>query len=93
MGAGFVRRSKQIEGANVQISKQTYQQLVELAKASGLFMQAVLECAVEAYRRQSFLEALNADFAALRQNPQEWEAEMQERKLWEQTLADDLKAT
>lgn len=77
---------------NVRVSKQTHQQIIELARANGLSMQDVLGLAVEAYRRQSFLEALNADFAALRQNPQEWEEEMQERKLWEQTLADDLEA-
>jgi len=50
--------------------------------------QTILERAMEACRRQSFLEALNADFAALRAQPKEWAEEMEERKLWEQTLAD-----
>ena len=53
-------------------------------------MQTVLDRAVEVYRRQSFLDALNADFTALRAKPDEWEEEMEERKLWEQTLADGL---
>ncbi len=75
---------------NVRVSKQTHQQLTELAKENGLSMQTVLDRAVEAYRRQSFLEALNADFAALRQDPQAWQEELEERKLWEQTLLDGL---
>ena len=45
---------------------------------------------VEYYRRQSFLEALNEDFAALRAQPEGWEGEMEERKFWEQTLMDGL---
>ena len=53
-------------------------------------MQTVLDRAVEVYRRQSFLDALNEDFTALRAKPDEWEEEMEERKLWEQTLADGL---
>lgn len=77
---------------NVRVTKHTHQQLAMLAKERGLSMQMVLEQAVEAYRRQSFLEALNADFAVLRTQSEEWEAEQEERKLWEQTLADGLEA-
>ena len=75
---------------NVRVTKQTHQQLAALARENGLSMQTILDRAVEAYRRQSFLEALNADFAALRANPEEWASEMEERKLWEQTLADGM---
>jgi len=54
---------------NVRITKQTHQQLATLARENGLSMQTILDQAVEAYRRQSFLEALNADFAALKAHP------------------------
>lgn len=80
----------QIGSVNVRVTKQTHQQLALLARENGLSMQTILDLAVEAYRRQSFLEALNADFAALRANPEEWAEEMEERQLWEQTLADGL---
>jgi hypothetical protein len=73
---------------NVRVTKQTHQQLATLAEENGLSMQTILDRAVEAYRRQSFLEALNADFAALRAQPDKWAEEQAERKLWEQTLAD-----
>jgi len=75
---------------NVRITKQTHQQLATLAKENGLSMQTILDQAVEAYRRQSFLEALNSDFAALKASPEAWAEEQEERKLWEQTLADGL---
>lgn len=75
---------------NVRITKQTHQQLTTLAKENGVSMQAVLDKAVEAYRRQSFLEALNNDFATLKNKPKEWVEEIEERKLWEQTLADGM---
>ena len=73
---------------NVRVSKQTHQQLTALTKQNGLSMQTILDRAVEAYRRQSFLESLNADFAALQTRTEEWTEELAERKLWEQTLAD-----
>ncbi len=80
----------QMGSVNVRVTKQTHQQLTALSKENGLPMQTILDRAVEAYRRHSFLEALNADFAALRAQPEEWAEEMEERKLWEQTLADGL---
>ena len=80
----------QMETVNVRVTKQTHQQLAVLAKENGLSMQTVLEQAVEAYRRRRFLEALNEDFAALRARPEEWAEELEERKLWEQTLMDGL---
>lgn len=75
---------------NVRVTKQTHQQLAALARESGLSMQTLVDRAVEAYRRQGFLEALNADFATLRTQPEAWAEEKEERELWEQTLADGL---
>jgi hypothetical protein len=54
-------------------------------------MQAVLEQAIEAYRRQTFLVGLSADFAALSENEPEWQAEKAERTAWDITLADGEK--
>ncbi len=41
--------------------------------------------------RQRFLEGVNADFAALRNDPAAWQEELAERAAWDCTLADDLK--
>ena len=50
----------------------------------------LLERAVELLEQDRFLDAANAAFAALRADPVAWEAELQERRIWEGTLADGL---
>jgi hypothetical protein len=53
-------------------------------------MQAIVDKALERYRRESFFRAANADFEALRSDSKAWKQELRERKLWEQTLGDGL---
>jgi hypothetical protein len=55
-------------------------------------MTEVLERALESYRRQRFLEALNEDFSALRKDPAAWASEQDERAAWDATLADGLES-
>ena len=40
--------------------------------------------------RQHFLENANKAYAALKSNPTAWQAELEERQLWDGTLADGL---
>ena len=74
----------------VRISKGTLQTLREMATQAEEPMQATLEKAIEAYRRQRFLEGLSADFAALRERPEAWREEMAEREEWDLTIGDGL---
>ena len=67
---------------NVRVTKQTHQQLGSIAKESDLSMQTMIDKAVDTYRKQAFLEGLNADFATLRSDPDKWAAEIQEREFW-----------
>ncbi len=53
-------------------------------------MAAVLEKAIERYRRQKFLEEANASYAALRANRTKWKEEIAERELWDRTDTDGL---
>ena len=76
--------------ATVKIDAETYAKLKETAAQTGRPMIEVLARAVEAYRRQEFLAALNDDFAALRGNRQAWKEELAERQAWDKTLADGL---
>lgn len=71
------------------MAPRTFAALTELAKAMGEPMEMVLEHAVEDYRRRDFLDDLNADFAALRNDPWAREEEQRERKAWDVTLADE----
>lgn len=78
------------QNPNIRISSQTHASLRQLARESGESMQAVLERAVERYRRERFLRAANAEFAALKHNTKAWKEEIRERAIWKQTLEDHL---
>jgi hypothetical protein len=64
--------------------------LREIAAREGASMQTMLEKAIEAYRRQSFLHELNSAYVALRRDPKKWLAIAQERSAWDATLRDGL---
>lgn len=79
MGYGTVRISDLAHGA-----------LREMARAEGKPMLALLDEAVEALRRQRFLQQVNDAYAALRAEPHAWNAIESERREWDVTLPDGL---
>lgn len=72
----------------IRISESTRKILGELAQQEGESLQAVIDRAIENYRRQRFLEGLHNDFAALRNDAEGWKVEEEERAAWDATLAD-----
>jgi hypothetical protein len=74
------------------ISATAHDVLRELSKAEGKPMLALLDEAVEALRRQRFLEQVNAAYASLRADPRAWKAVEAERRAWDATLPDGLAA-
>ena len=81
MGYGTIRISNAARGT-----------LRELARTEGKSMLALLDEAVEALRRQRFLEQVNDAYAALRDDPRAWEEVQAERREWDVTLDDGLVA-
>jgi hypothetical protein len=81
MGYGTVRISDSARGT-----------LRQLARAEGKSMLALVDEAVEALRRQRFLEQVNAAYATLRGDPRAWEETEAERREWDVTLGDGLVA-
>ena len=79
-----------MSGIQVRINESTHIALKSIAKEFGESMQSVLDKAVERYKRDLFLESLNQDFKALRENEDAWALEIEERKLWENTLLDGV---
>jgi predicted transcriptional regulator len=77
-----------MQTATIRISEPSHRILRELARHDNKPMQAVIDQAIEAYRRQRFLEGLSADFALLRENEPEWHEEQGERVMWDSALAD-----
>ncbi len=76
--------------STVTIGDTFYQILAELSASSGKSIQAVLEQAIEQYRRQQFLEAANQAYITLRNNSEAWQEELEERSVWDITLEDGL---
>jgi hypothetical protein len=72
------------------ISASAHGILREMSKAEGKPMLALLDEAVEALRRQRFLERLNAAYAILRADARAWDAVEDERRAWDMTLPDGL---
>ncbi len=72
----------------VRIGEQSHKTLREIAERSGESMQAILTHAIEAYRRERFLESANAAFETLRKDPKAWRREQEERAEWDATLRD-----
>lgn len=74
--------------ATIRISKTTQELLHTLARQDNTSMQAIVEQAIEHYRRQRFLQGLNEDFAKLRKNSKTWHDELRERQQWDITHDD-----
>ena len=72
----------------IRVPTETRDTLSEMARQSGLSMQSVIERAVELYRRQQMLAAINDAYAAVRNDQVAWSALEAERSEWDMTLVD-----
>ena len=79
-----------MQSTTIRIRKQTRQVLRDLAAQENIPMQAVLDEAIETYRRQRFLRAVNRAYHTLKQDPQSWQQLEHERQEWDATLNDGL---
>lgn len=76
----------------VRVSEATRDRLKEMASADGESIQAVVDEAVDSYRKARYVEATNAAYAALKADPEARQEELEERRLWETTLMDGIDA-
>lgn len=74
--------------STVRINESAHRALRELAEREHAPLQTVLERAIESYRRDRFLDAVNATYAALRDDPATWTLESEERGEWNITNRD-----
>lgn len=75
----------------IRVSEKTHTTLQALAREAGTPITELVERAVEAYRRQRILDQANAEYAALRADPQAWAEVQAERAVWDGVLADGLR--
>jgi len=74
----------------MRISDNTDKNLDELKNILGTSKQTILEKAVDLYIREQFLKKTNEEYAQLQKDPKAWAEELEERALWDVTLADGL---
>lgn len=79
-----------MQSATVRISELSRKALRDLSEKTGEPMQAILDKAIELYRRQRFLEEVNTAYAAVRQDEKAWSEIEKERGEWDATLLDGL---
>jgi hypothetical protein len=61
-----------------------------MREQSGESTADLLAVAVDLLERDRFLDSANVAYAALRDQPEAWAQEREERAAWEVTLSDDL---
>ena len=81
---------KDMKATTIRIRPKTHQALKEMAAMTGQSLQDLLEQAVEERRRKLYLEGLNADYAALRRNPEPFADFNKELAAWDATNRDGL---
>ncbi|MCI0642627.1 MAG: ribbon-helix-helix domain-containing protein [Gemmataceae bacterium] len=74
----------------VQIADSTQRSLEALSEQTGKSVPEILDKAVEDYRRKHFFEGVDRDFATLKADPDAWAHELEERRLFDNTLMDGL---
>ena len=74
----------------IRINRTTHEVLKGIASEQDVSMQTVIESAIEKYRQHIMLSQMNEDFAALRKDKKAWKEELEERRLWDNTLGDGI---
>lgn len=75
----------------VRVPEQTREVLRDLSRQTGEPISELVARAVERLRREHFLEETNKAFSNLREDPEAWQAELDERAEWDTTLQDGQK--
>ncbi len=75
----------------IRVTSESRDKVRILSEKTGLKQQEVIDQAVEAFRRQVFLDAANSAFADLNSNKATAMVENAERQEWKDTLNDGLR--
>ena len=79
-----------MNAVNIRVDEPTRDTLRALSRECDEKMSVLVAQAVKDFRRKKFMEALNAEYAAVRADPEAWKSELQERAIWDGTLLDGI---
>ena len=74
----------------VRVDRSTSSAIARIAREAGVARKEIVALAVEQLRRQRVLESANAGFAAIKRDSAAWREELEDRGIWESTVADGL---
>ena len=72
----------------VRIAAADHAALNEMARSSNKPMSAILSEAIQGLWRTQLLRQTNEAYLRLKQDPAAWEEETEQRRIWDNTLAD-----
>lgn len=76
--------------STIRVRRHSHEALKQIAESTGQSLQDALDRAIEDLRRRVYLEGLNADYAALREDSSVWAAFQKEAAEWDATNEDGL---
>jgi predicted transcriptional regulator len=79
-----------MQSTTVRVNLATHKVLTRLAEETHFSIQTVLNNAVEAYRREVFLDRTNQAYAELKKDPKAWSECQEEWAAWDSTTKDGL---
>ena len=79
-----------MQSTTVRVNLATHKVLTRLAEETHFSVQTVLNNAVEAYRREVFLDHTNQAYAELKKDPKAWAECQEELAVWNSTTKDGL---
>ena len=79
-----------MQSTTVRVNLTTHKVLTSLARETHFSIQTVLNNAVEAYRREIFLDRTNHAYAELKKDPKAWAECQEELEVWNSTTKDGL---
>ena len=74
----------------IRINEADKRTIDEIGRRFGESTQSIIHQAVEEYQRRRVLQAANDAYGKLREHPDQWKAELEEREAWAATIADGL---
>jgi hypothetical protein len=75
----------------VRMEVSTYEKLLQLSKETGISKQRLMDIVLERYKRDQIMDMANRAYEDLKKDSKGWQEELEERELWDSTLADGLK--
>ena len=79
--------------ATMRVDDETLTLFRELAEQDGKSLREVAAEAARKLRQERFLDEADAAYKRLREDPEEWQAELEERRFWDAIVADRPKPT